>query len=55
MSTKDINTTYSLPLLRMAAGAKQRLMSELKDLEKEKWANIEVYWNMLTFAAAYAH
>jgi len=26
----------------MAAGAKQRLMSELKDLEKEKWVNIEL-------------
>lgn len=26
----------------MAAGAKQRLMSELKDLEKEKWVKIEL-------------
>jgi hypothetical protein len=38
----------------MAAGAKQRLMSELKDLEKEKWVNIEVCQNMLTLAVAYA-
>ncbi len=26
----------------MAGAAKQRLMQEYKDLEKEKWANIEV-------------
>jgi hypothetical protein len=28
--------------MAQAAGAKQRLMSELKALEKEKWVNIEV-------------
>ena len=28
---------------KMSAGAKQRLMSEYKGLEKEKWVNIEVH------------
>jgi arginyl-tRNA synthetase len=28
--------------MAQAAGAKQRLMSELKALDKEKWVNIEV-------------
>jgi hypothetical protein len=31
-----------------AQGATQRLMAELKDLQKEKWVNIEVatFWDI---------